>query len=248
VLQGAAGDVNPTIVARDPEAISAWGGAAADALRLWGGACADLPAGPCRLGRSTVEVALAPPGTPALLREQIAGLDRVEAGSLSDWRTDPTVAALANVLNLPTVSEDDLPLIRYTARAFAESTRDCLTYATKGPQVTVRRVAIAAMRIGEANLALVAAEPFAATSLRIEAAVSPRMVATVGYMSRLGGYLPDDQSMRDGGYEVEYAWRFYRAPAPFAPGSEEKVGDALIHMLKGLDEQTVARRPELTMP
>jgi hypothetical protein len=26
-----------------------------------------------------------------------------------------------------------------------------------------------------------------------------------------------------GGYEVEYAWRFYRQPAPFAPDSEERL-------------------------
>jgi hypothetical protein len=45
----------------------------------------------------------------------------------------------------------------------------------------------------------------------------------VSYAAPIVGYVPDQDSMDKGGYEVDDAWRFYRHPAPFARDSEGRI-------------------------
>jgi hypothetical protein len=47
------------------------------------------------------------------------------------------------------------------------------------------------------------------------------LVNVVGYSSPLVGYLPTDEALIKGGYEVDYAYRFYGHPAQSDKGSSE---------------------------
>jgi hypothetical protein len=234
LLQGAAGDTNPTLVAEDPAALADWQTAVRRLLRSSPPKPIHAASTPCLLAVGNVEIGLDRPADPALLRGELQQLDRVHRGESDDWRVNPVVTALANVLNLPQVAEDNLPLVRYAAGAFAASTRASLEYAIEDHKSAVRGVALAALRVGAINLAFVAVEPFAATAFRLAASVSPSIVSLIGYLGPVVGYLPDDAAMLDGGYEVDYAWRFYGAPAPFVVGSEARVVSALAELVEAL--------------
>jgi len=60
-----------------------------------------------------------------------------------------------------------------------------------------------------------------ATALRLRRTFPGRCVNLVGYASPLVGSLPPDSDLADGGYEADFAYRFYGHPAPFARGSEQ---------------------------
>ncbi len=77
--------------------------------------------------------------------------------------------------------------------------------------------------MGEVALVFIAAEVFAITGYKIKNLRDSLTILPVSYMSPLVGYLPDAHSKEWGGYEVDYAWRFYDHVAPFAVDSEQRV-------------------------
>ncbi len=75
-----------------------------------------------------------------------------------------------------------------------------------------------------AGLTIVAlpGEIFAATGIAIRDAIAgPSM--TAGYAESNPGYIPPADEYPHGGYEVDEAHRYYGMPAPFAPGSAERL-------------------------
>ena len=75
-------------------------------------------------------------------------------------------------------------------------------------------------------------EPFlSAAEELLAAAPVPALVA--GYCDGVPGYLPPEAAYPEGGYEVDDAHMYYRAPAPFRRGSAEAVVDAARGLLAG---------------
>lgn len=81
---------------------------------------------------------------------------------------------------------------------------------------------VALLGLGEAELVLLPGEPFLSADLALRGD-GPTMV--VGYYCDVPGYLPSSPEYSRGGYEVLDAHRYYGMPAPFAPGTLERLVD-----------------------
>jgi hypothetical protein len=84
------------------------------------------------------------------------------------------------------------------------------------------------IRIGDAALLCVQGEPFIETSQAIEAASPFPVTFFSGYSNGAFGYIPTDQAMAEGGYEVE--------ASPFGPGASDVVVQESIAMLHQLHQ------------
>lgn len=91
---------------------------------------------------------------------------------------------------------------------------------------------VSAVTVGDVTLVLLPGEPFLAASRRVDAAL--RRAITLGYAGDCPGYFPAREDYLEGGYEVDDAHRYYRQPAPFAPGSLETLTDAALRTARSL--------------
>lgn len=79
-------------------------------------------------------------------------------------------------------------------------------------------------------------EIFAETGLFLRTQVSPETPLFVaGFADDNPGYVPPASEYAHGGYEVDEAHRYYGQPAPFAPGSAERLGEAAAALLHRKD-------------
>lgn len=161
-------------------------------------------------------------------REELARLARGmgEIAATGDGPAE-TVAVLGNILNVEPGEDVDPAMLRYIAGSMQEWAQRLL----EAPAVdTTCDIALAALRLGDLLFCFVAAETFVETAIALQDAFPGLTVLTVGYASPLVGYLPTDEALGEGGYEVDSAYRFYAHPAPFAPGGEPRVRQALIRL------------------
>ncbi|HPK02159.1 MAG TPA: hypothetical protein PLS90_06845 [Candidatus Sumerlaeota bacterium] len=138
------------------------------------------------------------------------------------------VAELTNILNTEPGEDPDPIMLRYIAsilRRWGEETlQDGERRLREGCMLDIRT-----LHLGATALCFVAAEPFVETAYALREACPDRNVSLIGYGSPLIGYLPTDPALDEGGYEVDYAYRFYGHPAGFAKGSEPAALRAMIH-------------------
>ena len=87
-------------------------------------------------------------------------------------------------------------------------------------------------RLGNIVLVFLAAEIFSSTGLKIRELSNQLSILPVSYLASLVGYLPDEESLAIGGYEVDDAWRFYGQPAPFARESEERMVEVIANLIQ----------------
>jgi hypothetical protein len=163
---------------------------------------------------------------PILARRELeafgSGMDLIsETGS----GPDDVTSVLANILNVEPGQQADPVMMRYIAAALSRWAGELLDRYDNLP----RRcdLALKVWRLGPLVFCFIAAEVFAETAIRLQEAFPDLLITTVGYASPLIGYLPTDEALMEGGYEVEYAYRFYGHPAPFAAGAEVAVLRAL---------------------
>ena len=126
---------------------------------------------------------------------------------------------LANVLNVEPGKQPDPEMLRYIAAILGQWSEELL----KTPDKSLFEgcdLSIKVWRFGKVVFCFVGAEVFYETALAVKNAFPEFDVIFVGYGSPQRGYLPTDQALDDGGYEVDYAYRFYGHPAGFAKGSE----------------------------
>lgn len=132
------------------------------------------------------------------------------------------MSALKNLLNIQPGQVPDIKIIKYVASALqqwsSELIADSVAGLPEGCELSVK-----VWNIGPVTLCFVAAEVFIETAIAIQQKNKDRLVAMVGYASPMRGYLPTDEAIEEGGYEVDYAYRFYGHPAVFAKGSEPAV-------------------------
>lgn len=92
---------------------------------------------------------------------------------------------------------------------------------------------VSAIACGPLRIVALPGEPFLTAADRLRARHDgPVMV--LGYCDGVPGYLPDEAEYAFGGYEVAHAHRYYAMPAPFAPGSLERVVAAAADLLEEL--------------
>jgi len=70
-------------------------------------------------------------------------------------------------------------------------------------------------------------EPFARTGIELRRRLTGPTIA-IAYANGCPGYFPTEDEHAQGGYEVDEAHRYYGMPAPFAPGSAERLLDAAL--------------------
>ena len=138
---------------------------------------------------------------------------------------DTVMSVLANILNVEPGERADPAMMRYIAAALSQWSRELLDRYDDLPASC--DLAVKVWTLGPLVFCFIAAEVFVETAIRLEEAFPDLLITVVGYGSPLVGYLPTDEALTEGGYEVEYAYRFYGHPAPFAFGAEPALLGAL---------------------
>jgi hypothetical protein len=199
------------------------------------------PSGVERIGLARTSVGLPYQALPP--REELAVMcEGMKAIAATGAGPDRQMAVLADVLNVPPGEKPDEAMVKHIAGVLAQWSENLARSYDASPRQC--DLAIQALSIGPLALGFVAAEVFAETAQAVEQALAPRrpagsrqppdepIVETIGYAAPLVGYLPTDEALAEGGYEAEYACRFYNHPAPFAKGAEPAARAALIAALK----------------
>jgi hypothetical protein len=85
------------------------------------------------------------------------------------------------------------------------------------------------VRVGDLRIATLPGEPFLAVADRVRTGLGEQAIV-LGYCDGVSGYLPTADEYAHGGYEVCDAHRYYGMPGPYAPGSAERLADAVISL------------------
>ena len=146
---------------------------------------------------------------------------------------DQQVKELANILNVNPGQEPDPEMMKHTASALQQWSKELIEDAAEGCLAGCDLL-ITVWRIGEVVLCSVGAELFVETATAIRNEFPGLTVVFIGCGSPLVGYLPTDEAIDEGGYEVEYAYRFYGRPAAFTKGSEPAVAAGIKNLIESL--------------
>jgi hypothetical protein len=141
---------------------------------------------------------------------------------------ESTLLLLKNILNVKPDLEVDPSLLQHTAATLADWASQILESPGENRPCAL---ALDVLRLGPLWFVFVAAELFAETGLALQNRFPDSVVVPVGYASPLLGYLPTDEALDEGGYEVDFAYRFYGHPAPFARGSEPALRGRIEEMI-----------------
>ena len=180
---------------------------------------APLAPTPFTIATRTIPLRYAPPASRETLEDIRTGMHVVaETGQ----GPESTQAMLANILNVAPGQQPPQPLLRHIAATLeAWSARTLAQIVTDPPES--RDLAVSVLRCGKLVCCAVAAEVFSETAIALQAATPDDIVLLLGYAAPLVGYLPTAQALAAGGYEAEYAYRFYGHPAPYVVESEQIV-------------------------
>ncbi len=135
------------------------------------------------------------------------------------------MSILANIMNVEPGEQPDPAMTRFIAAALSQWSQELLEKYDDVP--TGADLAIKVWRLEPLAFCFIAAEVFVETAIQLQDTFPDTVMTVIGYASPLVGYLPTDEALHEGGYEVEYAYRFYGRPAPYAKGSEPAVVEAL---------------------
>lgn len=138
-----------------------------------------------------------------------------------------TLASMANILNVAP-GEEAGPMTRYMAATLAQW---CKNVLDRVDQPETCDVALTVWKLGPLVLCFVSAEVFVEYALQLQSHFPDLDITVVSYASPNVGYLPTDEALGEGGYEVDSAYRFYNHPAPFAVGAEGQVVGALEELI-----------------
>jgi len=142
-----------------------------------------------------------------------------------------TMNILADILNVKPGTRLESGMARHIASIIRRWSSLVMPVAEAG-RANPCQLETVVWRIGKLVFCFVAAEVFAETAIRLQAAFPSDMVTLAGYKSPLVGYLPTDETLEEGGYEAAYAYRFYNHPAPFTKGSEGRLLSACLRPMR----------------
>lgn len=121
---------------------------------------------------------------------------------------------------------------RRTAEAFQAWAEEALT---RGPQALYTDAEIQVLRIGAAELVAVPGEFFTELGQQIKGRLAQEGVAPVfilGFTNGNVGYIPARAAYPQGGYEVEYAHKYYGKPACVAPETGEQIVERAVALTR----------------
>lgn len=145
---------------------------------------------------------------------------------VASWRpgapgADEAVRVMADIMNIDPKDVPDPEKHAFNARTLAMTMRRTLKAIEQ--KLPPCPLFLAAWDIGDVCFHFAGAELFAWTGLELKKLAPGKIVLPVGYCAPLVGYLPTRDAMKEGGYEADYAWRYYGHPATFKSDSEERV-------------------------
>ena len=221
-LQGGAGDINPVIVSSTREDLGGW----AD---RFGEQITDILDNLQPIDLNLVEtVNFKIPVFFKHLAEKEDVLKnnellrKVEKGDVTSPETIGVLKNIANIINLPPGELPERSKAKYFAGALLSSNNQILKAINSETFTGKTDLHVSIWKFSELVLIFVGAEMFANTGLAIRAIDSGLMNLLVTYAGPVIGYIPDDEAIERGGYEVVDAWAFYGQPAAFEHGSTER--------------------------
>ncbi len=138
--------------------------------------------------------------------------------------------AWRHVLADPAATEDAC----HHARVMLEWSEEYLAHRRDVEAAPFLRVDLQAVRLAGRVLLAIPGEAFCEIGLAIKA-LAPGVAVPVGYANGNVGYFPSQSSFRKGGYEVEFAYRYYDL-VPFA----ESIGETLLSSSEHLLDRVLA--------
>jgi neutral ceramidase len=237
-LQGATGDINPTVIATSREEMLAWVEQAWPRLQDLPALLQPLSSLPLQIQAARIPLEYRPFPPRAQVVQRLSDLWRIAAGELDDPALQPTLVQFADLMNYQPGVRPDAQIASLMAGILARTEERALQAIDQGDALPKPLLGVQVWSLGQLALVFISAEVFAITGFRLRALGRGQAVLPVSYASNILGYLPDRESLPKGGYEVDNAWRFYRHPAPFAADSE----DRLVATVRGiLEQQALAR-------
>lgn len=210
-VQGACADVNPVANGLDDDARAvALGGTLAEATLAACQAASVVEGAPVALHGRDLALPLAAPYTPPEAGRLEATLSKIYLGGKEERPLTPEEVAAIMDERMPWAAEVQQE----------EGT---------GRQAIAAEVGV--LRIGDVAMAAIAAEPFVETGRAIKHSSPLPHTIIAGYTNGCVGYLPPRAAYPEGGYEVDEAYRWYRLPAPLAPGCEEQIVAEALRLL-----------------
>lgn len=227
-LQGAAGDINPVYIAQSHKETVLYGRRIAEQLDGIVSEMRPVADAPLRSIATSLPLAYDRNIDTVKWKRE---LEQFEL--LASWNPDAPGAAkaLRAMADLMNCDPDDVPdpgMHAFNARTLAMTMRRTLEAVQH--EIPPCPLSLAVWSMGDVVLVFAGAELFAQTGLDLKKLVPVKVCLPVGYCAPLVGYLPTRQAVKLGGYEADYAWRYYGHPAPFAADSEERVR-AMMHDL-----------------
>jgi hypothetical protein len=186
----------------------------------------EAPAGveALNLQRSTLQLHYGRLPDPAQLREWAAGMTQIAETGRGPADVE---SYIANILNVPPGESAPPDLLRHFAtvmRDWAESTLARVDAGKDAP-----RLPLAVLQLGDTRIAFVGGEVFLETALAVAETAGGKTLV-VSNLAPSVGYLPTDEALDQGGYEVDDAWRFYDHPAPYRRGTEARVREGILQL------------------
>jgi hypothetical protein len=153
--------------------------------------------------------------------EKIRTFDHIAKGEWDVPEIQPTLGWLGDMMNMPAGELPERGITSFIALAFANAGRRTLAALDEEAAPCPMRLAL--WQVGDLFLAFAAGEILARTGFKIRALAPGKLILPVSHQAPIIGYIPDRHAIAQGGYEVNDAWQFYRQPAPFADGTEERI-------------------------
>ena len=231
-MQNAAADVNPTTVTASCIDLQHWIEFALPYLCNLNGSMCQISENPFETASSTfaLEYAAFPPLV--LIERRAQCLARIAEGETCPPDFQEALRAFKNTMNLPPEAPIDPAKSQFVARVLAKHAECVLEAARTARQFPALPMRICVWRLGKVILVFLAGEIFSSTGLKIRGLNNNLSILPVTYLASLIGYLPDQESLAIGGYEVDDAWRFYGQPAPFAPESEARLVEVIANLIQ----------------
>jgi neutral ceramidase len=234
-LQGAAGDTNPTTVTATYQDLLSWIEQARPHLEHLESSFCSVEIAPLHAVHHQLVLEFAPLPAPELASREADALERIAGGDTSSPDLHDAINSIKNTMNLlpgePLASEK----CRFVAQVLAGHARRVEIAARQSSRLPPLTLPLSAWRLGNLGLVFIPAEIFTSTGQKICSLSSNLSVLPVTYRSSLAGYLPEQDALSKGGYEVNDAWRFYGKLAPFAHDSEARLLDAVDLLIQDME-------------
>lgn len=120
---------------------------------------------------------------------------------------------------------------RYMVQGQLEWAQDMLKEAQAGEKSRTQAFEIQAMQLGDVAIVSLTGEVFIELALEIAERSPYEQTIVLGYTNGCIGYVPDEESYPDGGYEVSSAYRYY-GTLMIKPESDRMIRDAAVQILE----------------